>query len=294
MAQVIRRLPKSQLKPVSCKTVPFTTELAKRLVEMKEGIWERPLRDRWISKIVTEMENGTFLWDHSCLAIAYCKWDKQYRRINGHHMSYARLRFNGRSNSKVRLTTYHVDTEEDLRTLYSHLDRAPGRTRNHIMNCKLVGTPEYEGVSASVMGKLASGYAAWKNPSGGSRDGASIDDVTDNLLSADYQLALHVLPYVNKIVCNPSMKALKKSVVFGAMFETFNKAVRDSDRFWGQVTSGLGFTSANDPAKKLRDYIQTHALNKKHSTNAIVVQNIDMYKACILAFNAFREGKRAR
>lgn len=278
----------AQFEPLSCRNVPFTLELAQKLIGMEEGLWERALVQDDAIVLGLHMDKGTFIWEQACLAYAVCGWDGKERRLNGHHTSYARLLFDKAFTPQIRLAKYEIETEENLRVLYSYLDRGKSRNRGHILNCRLVGTQQFLDIPKSILVKLAQGYSFWKGRE--YSRGRSVDKVAEGLLNSDYQLALHVLPHIRKTLNDSTLGHMRRSGVYGAMFETFSKVISSSDTFWSQVETGL-FTNIKDPAKKLKEYFQNHVTNRSHGTTSKVVSMEEIYRGSIQAFNAFRAHK---
>lgn len=286
-----RKAAKSQFKAFYCKDVPLTMDLANKLIKMEEGVWERDLRINWVVHLTEEMEKGIFIWEAACLAFAICKWDGKERRLNGHHTAQARTLFVGKFDKSIRLTKYRIDTEEELRVLYSHLDRMAPRTKTHVLNCRLVGTSQFTDIPKSVLAKTTQGYGFWKVPPQDKKR-LTVDEIAENLLTKDHLLALHhVIPHIRKTLNDKNLSFLRKSGVYAAMFETFNKVVSDSNEFWEQLQTGLGFTRLKDPVKKLREYIQTHVTSRSLGTTVNIVSMEEVYRGCIQAFNAFRDGR---
>lgn len=275
-----RTISEDEFKVVSSIVQPFTKELAETVYEMPQFSGERALRYSHVYHLAEEMEKGMFLWSDANIALVRCGWDNKLRRVNGKHTCGARMLMDGRT-PKIKVTTYKVDTEEGFRRLYSKFDRNAPRTPSHIINIRLVDTPQFEGIASSVLRALAQGFRVWSGTS-------NPDDVANMLLYDCNSLAHKVRPLVVTILGSKPMGFAKRAPVYGAMFETFHKCSRDSEVFWTSVLSGLHYTSKNDPAKALRDWLMT--TGSKASDTRQSADREYVYRACIIAFNQARAG----
>ncbi|MEO5366035.1 MAG: hypothetical protein H7831_06720 [Magnetococcus sp. WYHC-3] len=77
-----------------------------------------------------------------------------------------------------------------------------------------------------------------------------------------------------------------------ALFATMEKDPEDATRFWESVHSGENLKK-NDPVYQLREkFLNKYLVNRLGIRGKELIDQERMYRACIIAWNAFRVGKK--
>ena len=79
--------------------------------------------------------------------------------------------------------------------------------------------------------------------------------------------------------------------VIAAMYATITVDSEDAVRFWTAVSTGIGLTSIDEPAARLRQILQALIISGGHQTSGkkITVGEESVYRVCLHAWNRFRE-----
>ncbi|HCH59797.1 MAG TPA: hypothetical protein DEV73_04265 [Candidatus Zambryskibacteria bacterium] len=136
------------------------------------------------------------------------------------------------------------------------------------------------------------GFAMWMWKTKHERRIHDGDDVAFLIKTDHYDLARKVCAFLDKH-SSRDYKHLLRAPVVGAMFATFNKASQIAVEFWIPVATGTGIEKVGDPRLKLRNELQRAAVDSgmgSHSDKKIVSQEF-MFRQCITAWNAFRDGR---
>ena len=251
-------------------------------LETFEG--DRNLRPGKVLHYIKCMKQDTFLTDIVDLIVCTCG-GIQYR-MNGQHVCNARLDLDRpayRGNGKVRILYWNAETVQDMRRLYSSIDRGTPRTRADVLNSYLFGEGMFEGYSQTVIKQIGEGLHFWVNSN------MTPDDVAYVLQTMHYQLALKVGKCL--ALCG-SLKHLKRSPVFGAMFATFFKHGKEAAEFWENVSTGANL-GVDSPMLKLQHKLMQSNVRRKGLDGKVSMPE-DMYGWCIQAWNAFRKGTKVR
>ncbi len=284
------------LSIVSNRKLPFSNDLAIKVLETERVPWERGLRNNHITYLIAEMKKGLFLTEITSLATCYCEEvDKEFR-INGQHSCWARTELTDKEYppSPITVLKYGAKTLEDVRRLYARFDRGAVRTRNNITQTYLAGTKQFEGVSASGIRALSAGFYFWIGDNRNERNKFTTDDVSFLMQKDHEKVVSQVILFAQQKPDLFTTHYLRRASVLAAMFETFSKNVLASQEFWHAIKVGLGFTSTNDPRLKLRNALMTTVINKTHNVNKKekkVTDSESIYRWCITAFNAWRAGE---
>jgi hypothetical protein len=265
---------------------------AYEFLELKTFNGERAVREMHVQFLYDEWISGRFLWHHVMLAEAVL-FGVRYR-INGQHTCWMRVNVPDDkepiTSNGVRMLTYKVDSEDQLRSLYSTFDRNAPRTVGHVSTVMLVGTEAADGIAPSYIRHLCAGFRlwwageSWKNRIGGGVNPSDMIGVIKN----NYSVLFNTVGRFFTIHYEDSV-TIRRSAVIGAMFATFNKAVKASIEFWDPVSSGIGLTDKKDPRFQLREYINSvsHSIVRKGKR----VTQDELFRACINSWNNWREGK---
>lgn len=278
------------LKLVETRKVNFTVKEAESLLAMKEFVGDRPLKNGHVDYLLQSMRRGTF--HPELVNVIVCKHEGEIYRMNGQHTAWARIYMDSDYACQVNYLVYTAKSEDDMRTLYASIDRSSPRTRANVINSYLAGTEEFSGVKALTMRVVPMGFAMWYWKTKHERHQHDGDDVAFLLRTDQYDLARKVCSFLDKY-SSRDFKHIQRAPVVAAMFATFHKAPQIALEFWVPVATGTGIEKIGDPRLKLRNALQVAAVdvgNGSHSDKKTVSQEF-MYRQCIIAWNAFREGR---
>lgn len=278
------------LKLVETRKVNFTVKEAEALIGMDEFVGDRPLKDSHVDYLIQSMKRGTF--HPELVNIIVCKYDVKTYRMNGQHTAWARIYMEADYSCSVNYLVYTAKSEDDMRTLYASIDRSSPRTRSNVITSYLAGTQEFEGVKSTTIRVVPMGFAMWYWKTKHERHQYDGDDVAFLLRTDQYDLARKVCAFLDKYTSR-DYKHIMRAPVVAAIFATFHKAPQIALDFWGPVASGTGIEKVGDPRLKLRNALQVVAVdvgNGSHSDKKTVSQEF-MFRQCITAWNAYREGR---
>jgi len=275
-------------------TVELTTELAMEILELPEFKPDRGCDDNWVAQLVLRIKNGSFRQE--LVQIIVCTLEGKRYRINGQHCCWARvncempdLRLN------VQMLTYHAENEHDMRQLYTQVDRAKPRTKSECISAMLFGSDKFPDLSKKTIKQLSEGLTLWQWGLHGIKSTKrSPEDISYLLEGEYYGLALKVAKLL--IQCqSQSMKHMRRSPVYAAMFATVNKNEVDANTFWLAVRDGTNL-NMNDPQRRLRDALMSNAINAVHGggLHKSLVPIAEMYTWCVNCWNAFRAGEELK
>lgn len=290
------------VKLTSKSTVELTHKYAEKHLELPAFAGERAVRQTHVDSLVQHMTRGTFHPEWVKLIACRCaeecpdikgeilKPATQWR-MNGQHTCWARLQMPEDYRCPVEVVNYTASTLYDMRMLYASIDRVAQRTHQHIMQSYLAGTTAFNGYNKDILSAVASGLAHWQwgeSETHKVRAGRDADALAYLLQTEYYELAIRVLDFLQANF-SKDRQFLKRRGVVGAIFATFGKAIQDSNRFWEAVASGVGMTDANDPRLRLRTALVGAVVPKGSDRRRYSAE--DVYRWCVTAWNAFREGK---
>jgi hypothetical protein len=280
------------------RNIEMTIEFANTFLEIPEFAIgdekiDRKLQEAWVIHLAREMIAGTFRWEQVTLATCNCEGRKF--RMNGQHSAWARL-YADEELSKVKglrtpvqLLEYEAASEQDMRQLYATIDRGKPRNRGMVVTSYTSGTEEFPGYSKGVLRFLAQGLTWWLWATPDLRSLHTGDEVAMLMLRDHHKVCLAVGSFIRE--SKPAdFRHLKRQPVIAAMFATFNKAPQVARDFWIKVRDGIGLTSKEDPQLTLRNYLMTASLAATRLTagDGKIVDTEDMFKACLMAWNAHR------
>ena len=242
------------------------------------------------------MLQGQFMPDITILAVG--KLGDTTYRLNGQHTAKAVLDLaETRPNfaiPDVTLLTYSVDTEEDLRQLYARFDRGAARTNKDVTKSILSGTPEFSGVREHTLKLLPIGLAFRRHQDAGKRQLYSgemaANDVQGEFLDLSQKIAAFLDTFETKAIHQGHMF---RSPVVAALYATFEIDADAANRFWYMVATGLDIPTLSDPAGRLRQLLRSVNLAggvKIRGAKSLVGSEY-LYRACLQAWNRFRDGK---
>jgi hypothetical protein len=282
-------------KAHSAKRTPFTMELAARFATMEAFVADRDMRDDHVDHLVNEAVNGRFIGDITILASCFCLWDHKERRLNGQHTAAMRLRMPKSWSPEVFVLKYKAKTEREFRVLYSVFDRGRIRTKYQIISARLFGTKLYDGMTKTRLNQLAAGMTMWRTKNFLNTT-ANVDELA-NCMESDLSQLVHKVAQFQftKLTKKNGPHMHNRAPVIGAMFATFNVAPRVAWEFWEVVLNGG--QAATHPAQALMKYLMGSKIYSNCTSGprrCKPVSREDMYRTCILAWNAFRQGNLVR
>ena len=82
---------------------------------------------------------------------------------------------------------------------------------------------------------------------------------------------------------------IRRKPVVAALYETFSALKVKGEDFWNAVGDGTGMSSRNDPRLRLRTSLMSSSTMK--GSRSRHMPNEEMYRGCIQAWNAWRDGR---
>lgn len=277
------------LKLLTKTQVALTHARAEAILNLTEFSPDRPLRNQHVAYLVNAMRRGTFRQE--LVSIITCVWNGNEYRMNGQHTNWARLEMPAEWPCQVTLMRYEAETEHDMRRLYGSIDRNAPRTTSNVIVSYLYDTPEFEGFGKSALQLISQGMGQWLW--GMHRTKHHDADDRAYLLIKEYR---PIAVAINGLIGTRAdgIEHLYRAPVVAAMFATMNRAVRiASEQFWPVVGGGIGVTGLSDPRHRLRNLLMTERVARgvRGAGKKGGVTAEDMYRSCIAAWNAFREGR---
>ena len=280
-------------KITSIKAVSFDEKICKHLVQCKNFIAERQLKDVHINDLATQMVQRTFKYED--VNLSTCFLNGVEYRVNGQHTCWALdsallnpgfAAWYAKACPKVRFIQYEAKSEADLRILYASTDRAQGRTKLVAIRSQLYGSEGMESISKKQIDRLSQGIVPWIRGSFGSNTRMKTDDIVYQMKTTHNKLVKSVAPLLAK-----KCSHIERSPVVAAMFETVSASASDSVAFWNSVRDGVDL-QADSPILKLRNKLMQVRIVCHGIAGA---ENIpeDVYRLCIACWNAWRKGKTA-
>jgi hypothetical protein len=266
---------------VNSETIPLTLELAERFQAMPASPTERGFdeaRARMLRDRAADNQLIAFSWAKAVLK------GKEIR-MNGQHSSKVLCELNGNfpENLKVHIDTYHVDSEEDLASLFRQFDaRKSGRTPTDVAGA-------YQGLHAELndvprpFAKVAVEGVAWYDKHVEGLPAPKGDDVYQLFAKEALYSYIHWIGDVFSI----KTPELKRTTVVAAMYGTFEKNEDAGRRFWKEVSRGGVEFEDNHPTTVLDAFLKSVIEDKRK----LDLKPANFYQACIYCWNAYRDGK---
>jgi hypothetical protein len=268
---------------VSDVKIDFTHKKATELLEMETFKGEREALDSWVQTLYNAYCAGRFMWEQVTLGICRVKsLGNRVFRVNGQHTCWMRLNIEEEIPEKVRLITYQVDDEEQLRALYATFDQGRARSQGHLSKVLLVGRVSDE-IWPSLLPKLSNSMKFWLyGDTHRSARSISSEDIASVISGKYADLIRRVALVIQKYHDNEKM--VRRIALQSAMLATYHLRPDNADAFWDPVLSGLGLTEKTDPRYKLRQFLLTHG----HGEGANNVPKEDSYRICLVCWNKWR------
>lgn len=281
---------------VESKLLTLNKDSAKKILDLSTFAGERPLRDRHASYLMGAMKRKTFMPELVQIITAVLK-GKEYR-VNGQHTCWAAYNMIPPVSFRVRMLRYKVSSEEDLRRLYSSVDRGASRTNANVLISYLAGKGEFAKFQPRVIRMLSEGIGFWLWEQSNVRR-HDADDKAYLMQNKYADVTMRIGEFLSQKIENA--RHLKRAAVFAAMYETFSAPRRDDkspEEFWGRVADGLHISDEREPIAKLRHYL----LNTKIRDHVSEIggrklkrdTTEKMYRKCIFAWNSWRRGETVK
>lgn len=275
---------------LSDEDVEFNKELAVRYIDLPIFPGEREVTDAHVQRLVDALRAGEFNPHNVTIATALMPDGTEYK-INGQHTAWAVFLMPGTFAMKVREQKYKVKDEDQLRALYSSFDRAKARSEAHVAKIHLAYSEIVEKLGSRVLTTLHSGYRLWRYPDNKTNRRVSARQIAAEILKEHKDLFLTAGKFYQETCMQLSHKHMRRVAVAGALFATFSKTSTKAPEFWEPVATGVGLEKQTDPRLKLRDWLTAFAIRGSTSASKSSVSTETMYKACLTAWNHWRDGK---
>lgn len=281
-------------KVIKDETVNLTKERAYEFLEMTTFQGERAVSENHVQFLFDEWAGGRFIWHHIILACAELNGTRY--RINGQHTCWMRINIPAKAEpvkADCREITYRVDTEDQLRTLYSTFDRNKTRSVGHVSKVLLMETPAGRDLPGHIIGKMVAGFKVYwcEDWSHMARDGMNTNEVI-GLITKRYSDLFNVVGHFVRIHMEDHT-FVRRSATIAAMLATFEKSVQAAGDFWTPVCEGIGLEEKTDPRYQLRQFLLTHNHNfTQRDSNVVSVE--DAYRVAINAWNKWRRKESAQ
>ena len=116
---------KSPFKVLKDTMVTFNETFAGEYMSMPTFEHERGNNRLHVEHWKEVMRNDLWESGQGEITIAYCRWDKKYRRLNGQHRCLARMELNDPDfTPKIRCVVYSIVSKEEYRKAYANRDSA--------------------------------------------------------------------------------------------------------------------------------------------------------------------------
>lgn len=266
--------------------VYFTRKLAKWYLSLSQGAYERKLKNVRVLKIARALADGSFAYSDTNMAVAR-RPDGSFVKINGNHISHARMMLPEGRLKKITLKTFRCDTEEDERTAWVRVDGGGPRTLLEQVLALIVNTPGFKGVTVSQCEKLIMGFRYWKH---GNRV-ATGEEIGHEMTGEHLSLCLHVVPWLGSAITAGTNQVFRRQPVYAAIFLTYESFKKDSDTFWAAVFHKEGTRGRYCPASKFRDLVYTLPKKGERGRRENNRKPADIYNIALKLFKAWHQGK---
>jgi hypothetical protein len=280
---------KLRYEVLSDQSVVLDHARASRYIDLPIFPGERKVSDTQVQLLYDEMRKGTF--NELLVILSTAVFNGVEYKINGQHTCWA-IEFMPEAFSlNVREIKYKVESQQQLKLLYSTYDRLKARTDGHCTTVLLVGTPVMDGINTSLITKLTAGLKFWHFEHECDRRRITPEQINAIIQNELPQLwrrtALELQEYYLE------QKHVARFPVIAAMFATFDKVPTVAPDFWTPVASGIGLEKKTDPRLKLRDMLMQSALTATQ-TGKDHVPPEQMYRMCLQAWNRWRRGENVQ
>lgn len=280
---------KLNFKVISDEIVSLNDEKAAAYIELPIFRGEREVKDAHVQRLYDAMRCGNF--NNLLVILATAELHGVTYKINGQHTCWAKFNYPG-FNPKVREIKFKVDTEDDLRQLYSSFDRNLVRDDKHVTLIELSNNVHLKEFSNTLLKFMVTAFKFWLFDHSSLRKRCTPQDVAVLIEEKHMALFRTVTEFVQvNVDGKKEAQFMRRSPVVAAMFETFNKVPTIAPQFWKPVCDSIGLESKNDVRWLLRTLLATSRLSASKSR---AMTEEEMYRYCVPAFNKWRKGETAQ
>jgi len=265
------------------------------LDEIEPFVADRPLSKPHVAKLVSEMHEGHFMPEITTVMVANLNGTTY--RLNGQHTATAVLEVSEKNEDfalpGVTLITFNVSDEAELRKLYARIDRGAARTNVQVTNSILAGTTDFVSTSARVLKLLPTGLAFMRFENSTDRKIYAGETAAHDVQGDFLELSKRVSAFMDELDYRPSHHGhMFRGPVVAALYATFTIDDEDAQTFWQAVATGVGFESETEPAARLRQTLVNTTIHGGHLHRGSKVRlgAEEVYRACLHAWNRYREG----
>lgn len=281
---------KDPFKVLKDTMVTFNEEFAGEYMSMPTYKHERGINLLNVDHWKEVMRSGLWETGQGEITIAYCRWDKKYRRLNGQHRCLARRELDDPEfTPKIRCVVYSIASEAEYRKAYANRDSSDvvnTRKRGQIVTM-LLSDQFDEKLATSLFPRLEGGYRAAKYGMTGShrkRAREVCDEMADD---KDLVVKAAAIMSRSESSCEAT-KHMRRQSVRAAIFKTVKHRPRVAHRFWTAIIDET-WSGLKDPAKVLHRYLRTTDCGNS-KTNKTATPD-EMHNVCIRCFNAYHAGR---
>lgn len=265
------------------------------LEEVEPFMADRPLNKPHVAHLISEMEQGHFLPELTNIMVARLG-NKTYR-LNGQHTATAVLEMAKQDEDfalqGVTLIMFTVSDEAEMRKLYARVDRGMARTNRDVTISLLAGTSEFSGVSQRVLKLLPIGLAFMRFEDSNKRKLYAGETAALDVQNEFLDRSQHVATFLDKFDARAVHHGhMFRGPVVAALYATFVVDEEDAEQFWRAVATGVGFESETEPAARLRQTLKSVTVGGGvfRSGPKTRIGQEDLYRACLHAWNRYRDG----
>jgi len=265
---------------ISSETKDLTPDLAKEFSTMAGSVSERDLKPKRLAYLKESVLNGmaiTFNW----ATVEIADTGKTIR-MNGNHSSNVLSGLDGAfpEGLRVHIDHYRAPSMLDAIQLFRQMDsRMSARTVDDVAGA-------YQGLHEDLRStpkdaaRKAIDAVAWYRK----LEGVPVPSGDDHF-DLFNQAELH--PFVQMVGRILSKKTPEFTTpVLGAMFGTHEKEPRESESFWTDVSKQGGQYEPGHPTVVLDQW-----LSHGEGPNGAALKPREIYRGCVIAWNAFRRGR---
>ncbi len=285
------------LKLTHRRAVELTEQEALNFLEMPEFIADRALDDNHVVFLTRQMSAGTFRWE--LVGLITCRLGGTTYRMNGQHTCWARsyAKLPRGTRTPVQMLEYTAKSDQDVRQLYATIDRGKARDMRDVIGSYLYGLAEFKDFNKKVLTVLGKGVALWLWQHQHARQVHTGDERAKLLRTDYYKVAMQIGTFLREGSGGHGIdtRHIRKAATVAAMFATYHSAPLVAAAFWATVRDGVGIAEKGDPRLTLRNQLMTTAVAsgaKAHDTRTVAAE--EMYRWCIMAWNAHRNNKQLK